>query len=280
MNSSLWDRILGYWPQVASDHGAGLDRVTLWVHILIGVLFVAWSTVFFVALWRFRAGRTRSGAAPRAPSGRWTTLAEVAIVAVEATLLLGLSIPLFSARLGESVDATDAVEVRVIAQQYAWNFHYPGPDGEFGATLPERVDEETNPVGLDREDPRAADDVVLQNQLHLPVDRVAVLRLTSKDVIHAFSIVEMRVKRDVIPGSVATISFRPTVTSEEMGRRLGHRLGRDDATTYRYEIACAQLCGLGHSRMRGFLTVHTQEGYDAWMEGQQKPAKPVDPFWE
>lgn len=268
-------------PPVASDHGAGLDRVTIWVHVLMGVLFLAWGAIFVYSLWRFRASRQPDGdagaaAISKAPSKRWPTLAEVAIVVVEAAILLGLSIPLFSARLGEDVDDDGAVEVRVVAQQYAWNVHYPGPDGEFGPTSPQRVDEETNPIGLDRDDPRGADDVVLINQLHLPVDRVAALRLSSKDVIHAFSVVEMRVKRDAIPGSITTVTFRPTVTNEDMGRRLG----LDDPSAYVYEIACAQLCGLGHARMRGFLTVHTQASYDAWMAAEQeKLAEPVDDFW-
>lgn len=296
--SGLWAWLL---PPVASDHGAGLDRVTIWVHVLAAVLFLAWGAVFVYSLWRFRAKRRtkkrrtktsdEDASRSQAPSsrwpgrwpGRWPTVAEVAIVAAEAAILLGLSIPLFSARLGEDVDAAgeDAVEVRVVAQQYAWNVHYPGPDGVFGATAPERVDEETNPVGLDRDDPLAADDVVLVNQLHLPVGRVAVLRLSSKDVIHAFSVVEMRVKRDAIPGSVTTVTFRPTVTSEEMGRRLAVDVPQsDDPQSYVYEIACAQLCGLGHARMRGFLTVHTQSSYDAWMaEQQEKLAEPVDDFW-
>ena len=263
-------------PPVASDHGAGLDRVTLWVHLLMGVLFLAWGAVFVYSLVRFRASRQPDEApAGTAPSKRWPTLAEIAIVVAEAAILLGLSIPLFSARLGEDVEE-GAVEVRVVAQQYAWNVHYPGPDGEFGPTSPARVDEETNPIGLAREDPRAADDIVLVNQLHLPVDRVAVLRLSSKDVIHAFSVVEMRVKRDAIPGSVTAVTFRPTVTNEDMGRRLG----LDDPSSYVYEIACAQLCGLGHARMRGFLTVHTEESYDAWMATEQeKLVTPVDDFW-
>ena len=273
-------------PPVASDHGAGLDRVTIWVHVLMAVLFLAWSGIFFCSLWRFRASRQpHPDAEPDSPkpgkrgfSAAKITVAEIAVVAAETAILIGLSIPLFSARLGEDPggENSDAVEVRVVAQQYAWNVHYPGPDGEFGPTSPERVDQETNPVGLDRDDPRAADDVVLVNQLHLPVDRVAVLRLTSKDVIHGFSVVEMRVKRDAIPGSVTTIAFRPTVTSEDMGRRLK----LEDPSSYVYEIACAQLCGLGHARMRGFLTVHSQASYEAWMaEEQEKLAEPVDSFW-
>ncbi|MDA8019267.1 MAG: hypothetical protein MPN21_17640, partial [Thermoanaerobaculia bacterium] len=262
---------------VASDHGGGLDRVTIWVHVLAGLLFLAWSAVFFYSLWRFRATRQESSEnQEESLKHRWPMWVEVTVVAAEAVILIGLSIPLFSARLGETIE-DDAVEVRIVAQQYAWNVHYPGPDGEFGTTEPSLVDEEINPVGLDRNDPRAADDLVLVNQLHLPVDRVAVLRMSSKDVIHGFSIVEMRVKRDVVPGSITTIAFRPTVTSEEMGRRLG----LDDPSTYVYEIACAQLCGLGHSRMRGFLVVHDQESFEAWKSAEQeKQGEPVDDFWQ
>lgn len=271
-------------PEVASAHGTGLDRVTVAVHLLAAVLFVVWGAIFVVSLWRFRRRRREEGKSSEGDvagrpagrfTGRWPGVAEGLVVAAEAAILLGLSIPLFSARLGEEPVATDAgepVEVRVVAQQYAWNFHYPGPDGVFGPTDPSRVDEESNPVGLDREDPASSDDVVLVNQLHLPVDRVAVLRLSSKDVIHAFSVVEMRVKRDAVPGMVNVLTFEPTVTTGEMRRRLG-----DD---FVYEIGCAQLCGLGHARMRGFLTVHDPEGFAAWMEGEQeKLEREVDPFW-
>jgi cytochrome c oxidase subunit 2 len=136
--------------------------------------------------------------------------------------------------------------VHVVAEQFAWNVHYPGPDGVFGAREIALVDPVTNPLGLKTDDPAARDDIVTMNELHLPVDRPAIVHLTSKDVIHSFALPVMRVKQDVIPGLSIPVWFVPTQTGE-------------------YEIACAQLCGIGHYRMRGYLTIHTAEEYAAWL---------------
>ena len=120
------------------------------------------------------------------------------------------------------------------------------------------LDEETNPLSRDRSDPGAADDITTINQLHVPVDKPVMIHLTSKDVIHCFALQEMRVKQDIIPGIMTPTWFVPTVTTDEM------RVIKD-LPKYNYEIACAQLCGLGHYRMRGFMTIHTQEDFDAWL---------------
>ena len=146
----------------------------------------------------------------------------------------------------------EAVVVRVVAEQFAWNIHYPGPDGVFGTTRPELVSP-SNPIGLDRGSPHAADDVVTVNQLHLPVDRPVIVQLTTKDVIHSFSVPNFRVKQDAIPGLMVPVWFVPD------------RPGR-------YDLVCSQLCGLGHYRMRGTVTVETQEAFDAWIRTRE-PAR-------
>jgi cytochrome c oxidase subunit 2 len=137
-----------------------------------------------------------------------------------------------------------------VGEQFAWNIHYPGPDGKFGRTDNTLVSAE-NPLGLDRKDPDAKDDLVTPNQLHLPVDRPVLVRLSSKDVIHSFGLYEMRVKQDAIPGMQIPVWFTPT--------RVGE-----------YEISCSQLCGLGHYRMRGFVTVESQADFQAWLKDQAK----------
>jgi cytochrome c oxidase subunit 2 len=98
----------------------------------------------------------------------------------------------------------------------------------------------TNPLGLDRRDALGRDDVLLQGQVHVPVNRPVVILLSSKDVIHSFGIHAMRVKQDAIPGVVTPIWFTPTSTGS-------------------FDIACSQLCGLGHYRMRGQLIVEPEE---------------------
>ena len=149
-----------------------------------------------------------------------------------------------------------------MGQQFAWNIHYPGPDGVFGNSSVDLVDEAENPIGLDRSDDFAKDDVVTVNQLHIPVNTPINISLSTKDVIHSFSLTELRVKQDAIPGMEIPVWFEATMTTEEfLKTTIG--TGREGKG---FEIACAQLCGLGHYRMKGFLTVHNDEGYSAWLQ--------------
>ena len=131
----------------------------------------------------------------------------------------------------------DAFVVEVTGQQFAWNVRYPGPDGVFGKTDFKLVDPSAlNFIGLDREDPAAKDDIVLQNQLFLPEGRPVRVRLRSLDVIHSFFLPNFRVKQDAMPGMTIEVWFVPKETGD-------------------FDIACAQHCGLGHYRMRGQVHV-------------------------
>ena len=140
---------------------------------------------------------------------------------IEGVLLVGFAIPLWAARVEHVPSASEALIVQVTGEQFAWNIHYPGPDGVFGRTDIKLLDLQSNPLGLDRDDPAAKDDVTTLNQLYLPVNKPVVVRLRSKDVIHSFGVPEMRVKQDAIPGLTIPIWFVPTVTTAEMRTRLG-----------------------------------------------------------
>lgn len=260
-------------PEIASAHGASIDSLMTWVHLLMFVIFIGWGIFFAFLLWRFRAKKN-----PRADYNgiktHATSYAEIGIAVAEGLLLVAFSIPLWSDRVDAFPNEETAVEVRLIGEQFAWNVHYPGPDGLFGSTRADLVDVGSNPVGLDRDDPVGADDVVSLNQLHLPVDKPVIIHLSSKDVIHSFGIPEMRVKQDAIPGLVTPVWFTPTVTTAEMRERYG----KPDWT---YEIACAQLCGLGHYRMIGYLTVETEAEFDAWLASKAPAAGgEVDSIWQ
>ncbi len=261
-------------PEIASAHGAQLDHVTVLLHWLMLLLFVVWGSLFVYMLFRFRQARQ-----PKADyhglKSNASTWGEAAVALAEVILLVGFSIPLYSDRVDALPSEDESTVVRVIGEQFAWNIHYPGPDGAFGRTAPDLVDAETNPIGLDNDDPAAADDITTINQLHLPVGKPALIYLSSKDVIHSFGIAEMRVKQDAIPGELFPVWFEPIVTTEDMKARTGD-------PEFHYEISCAQLCGLGHYRMRGFVTIHSQAEYDAWMQEQQelKAAEgDADDFW-
>lgn len=249
-------------PPVASAHGAAIDSGLGWVHLLMAILFVGWFSFFFWALWRFRRSRNpvadHDGATSHASS--WL---EGAVALAELILLVGVSIPLWAARVDKFPSEKDALVIHVTAEQFAWNVHYPGPDGVFGRTSSDKIDVQSNPLGLDRSDPAGKDDVTLVNQLHLPVNKPVIIHLTSKDVIHSFNVPEMRIKQDVVPGMNIPIWWVPTVTTDEMRKRLGD-------PKFTYEIACAQLCGLGHYKMQAFVTVQEPADFQKWMDEQVK----------
>ena len=147
----------------------------------------------------------------------------------------------------------------------------PAPTGYSAAPTSSCSTSRSNPLGLDRSDPAAKDDVTTLNQLYLPVNRPIIVRLRSKDVIHSFGVPEFRVKQDAVPGLTIPIWFVPNVTTAEMRTRTGN-------PEFQYEIACAQLCGLGHYRMRGFVTVQSAEEFQKGLEEKIKEQSAADPF--
>jgi cytochrome c oxidase subunit II len=257
-------------PPLASAHGGQIDNMIGWVHVFMLILFVGWGGFFAYCLVRFRRSRQPVADYTGAKSHTSSYL-EVGVALVEAVLLFGFAIPLWAARVGDMPPEKDALLVQVTGEQFAWNVHYAGADGKFGRTDLKLLDLQSNPLGLDREDPAAKDDVTTTNQLFLPVNKPVIVRLKSKDVIHSFGVPELRVKQDAIPGLTIPIWFVPTVTTAEMRTRTGN-------AEFQYEIACAQLCGLGHARMRGFVTVQPAEEFQKWMETQVAEQGAPDPF--
>lgn len=232
-------------PIDISVHGAAIDHLIYMIHIFMFVLFAGWLVFLLVALVRFRA-RPGHQAKPESGHFKLPTYVEIFVALFEVFLLVGFSFPIFHKFRSELPPANQALQVRVVAEQFAWNTHYAGADGIFGKTNPKFMSS-LNPVGLDPDDPAGKDDVTSINQLHIPVHKPVIVRLSSKDVIHSFSIPVMRVKQDVIPGQMGAVGFEATKTGK-------------------FEIACAQLCGLGHYRMRGFFTVETKEEFDNWLQ--------------
>jgi cytochrome c oxidase subunit 2 len=259
-------------PALATTHGGQIDSLIGWTHIFMFILFVGWGGFFAYCLVRFRRSRhpvaNYTGVRSHASS-----YSEIAVAVVEGILLVGFSIPLWAARVDHIPAESEALVVEVTGEQFAWNIHYAGPDGKFGRTDLKLLDLQSNPLGIDRTDPAAKDDVTNLNQLYLPVNKPIIVRLRSKDVIHSFGVPEFRVKQDAVPGLTIPIWFVPNVTTADMRARTGN-------AEFQYEIACAQLCGLGHAKMRGFVTVVTAEEFQKWMDEQVKAAGEAasDPF--
>lgn len=231
-------------PEQAAAHAWELDYWTGLIHWLMLVLAIGWGAFFIYTMVRFRSSK-QPQAIYAGTKGKLAKYQEGGVIVAEVLLLVVFAIPNWAV-WRNAANVADAVEVHVVGEQFAWNFHYPGPDGVYGRRDVNLIDTQLNPLGIDRSDPASADDIITLNELHLPVDRDIVLHISSKDVIHSFAMNAHRVKQDAIPGLVIPVGFMPTMTG-------------------RFEISCAQLCGLSHYRMRAFVYVHTTQEYEQWL---------------
>jgi cytochrome c oxidase subunit 2 len=240
-------KILGM-PPLASSNGQDVDNLIIYVHWLMLALFIGWIFYFFYVLWRFRRSR-HPKADYHGVRNHASSYIELAVAGIEAILLIFVAVPLWAKAVDKFPPANQATVVQVVAQQYAWNFRYPGPDGVFGKQDMRFVNS-TNIFGVDPTDPNGKDDIQTLNDLHVPINKPVILYVSSKDVIHSLKIISMRVCQDAIPGLRIPVWFTPT------------KIGR-------YQINCAQLCGPGHSSMTGgYLTVDTQADYEKWLNSK------------
>lgn len=237
----------------ASEHGATIDIMFEFTHWFMLALFVGWSGYFVYSLFRFHRSRHPEADYHGVRSHASSHL-EITVVLIEAVLLIGFALPIWARRVND-FPKEGALRVRVIGQQFSWMFHYPGRDGVFGRQDSSLVSA-SNPIGLDAADPAGKDDIVSTNELHLPVNRAVIAEVSSKDVIHSFSLQHMRVGQDAIPGSRVPMWFKPT--------KVGS-----------YEVICGQLCGLGHYAMKASMSVDSNEDFEGWMtEMEQLSAAP------
>ena len=242
------EKFLNQWmPINASEHGPKLDSISSVVHWVMLFLFLGWGIYYAYVLWRFNAKRNPR-ADYRGVQSHMSTYIEAGVAVVELVLLLGFSIPLWYRWTTPPPKSANPLEVRIVGEQFAWNIHYPGGDGRFGRSDIKLVSG-SNPLGLDPADPNGKDDIVAINQLHLEVNRPVIARISSKDVIHSFKLPVMRVTQDATPGMEVPIHFKPVKMS-----------GKET-----WDIACAQLCGLGHYRMRGQIIVESKEDFEKWL---------------
>ena len=212
-------------PESVSTYGGDIDAIFYLIYYVTGAWFVLTLgvTILFLIRYRRREGR-------RATYVHGNTLAQSAWILVPAliVLLMDFWIDFRSAEVWAKVMGRmppSDLRVQVTAKQFNWEMLYPGPDGQFGT----------------------ADDLLLENELHVPAGKVVRVTLKAKDVIHSFFLPNLRLKQDAVPGREIEAWFEATKPG-------------------RYEIPCAELCGFGHSGMKGWLTVHPPDEYQKWVK--------------
>jgi cytochrome c oxidase subunit II len=229
-----------WFPTAISEHAAALDRQFLLTIIVVGIAFIAAQVGLGYMVWKYRD----RGQAARALYSHGSNRLEVVWTIVTAVIFIGLAV------MGQSVWASlhfnkapaGAFQVEVVAQQFAWTFHYAGKDGVFGRTDPTLInDDSQNFVGLDDADPNARDDAQVAT-LVVPEGRPVELILRSKDVIHNIWVPQLRFKQDLVPGMLIRVHF--TVTKPG-----------------KYELACAELCGMNHFKMKSYMLVLPEDEF-------------------
>jgi cytochrome c oxidase subunit 2 len=237
----------GWWfPTTITEHGPRIDQQFLITIIVVGIAFVAAQVGLGWMVWRYSANSQNKD--ERALYTHGNNRLEVIWTVVTAIVFISLAV--MGQRVWAQLHFSDAPagspQVEVVAQQFVWNMHYPGPDGKLGRTDPSLIKEdENNFIGLDERDPNAKDDMMAAT-LVVPVNRPVELILRSKDVTHSFWVPQLRFKQDLVPGMQIHVHFTPTKVGQ-------------------FQLACAELCGMNHYKMKGTLLVLPEDQYSAVM---------------
>ncbi|MFT4937680.1 MAG: cytochrome c oxidase subunit 2 [Paraglaciecola sp.] len=228
---------------LASNWGS-IDDTMLITLIITGIVFIAVNFFIAFAVIKYRHDKNRK--AKYEPENKkleiWLTV--ITSIGIIAMLAPGLIVYADFVEVPE-----EAHVVEVVGQQWSWSFRFPGKDEQLGKSGVGNISID-NPFGVDPLDPAGQDDVLVQgNRLALPIDVPVKVLMRSKDVLHDFYVPQIRVKMDMVPGTVSYIWFTPTLLGE-------------------YEILCAEFCGLGHFNMRGYLEIMKQADFDQWLQSQ------------
>lgn len=240
---SVWMFVSGKWwfPPSITEHGPSYDSQFLITIIVVGISFTAAQVGLGWVVWKYRD----SGDAERATYSHGNNRLEIVWTVVTAIIFISLAVmgQRVWARLNLTQPPPGTYKIEVVAQQFSWNFHYPGKDGAFGRTDPNLIDDSSlNYVGLDETDPNSKDDSVVST-LAVPEGRPVELILRSKDVTHSFFVPQLRFKQDLVPGMNIHVHF----TAIKPGK---------------YELACAELCGMNHFKMKAYMLVLPQNEFD------------------
>jgi cytochrome c oxidase subunit 2 len=234
-----------WFPPPISAHGLAYDAQFMRTLVVVGIIFFLAQFALGWAIFKFRDdGR-------RASYSHGNNKLETLWTSATAFLFLGLV--LMGTKIWADVHfdeaPPDAVQIEIMAKQFAFNFRYPGADGKFGHTELRLInDANGDPFGMDPKDPAGKDDIISAS-LKVPVGKPINLIMHARDVIHNFFVPELRLKQDIVPGMEIPLHFQ----ADKIGI---------------YEVPCSELCGLGHFQMHTTMQVMSEGDYQQWLATQ------------
>ncbi len=250
IGSVLFHFVSPWWTTPLASNWQRMDDMLTITLVITGIFFVVINVFIAYTLLRYRhrdgQGQGQGHSAAYEPENkkleRW--LIGITTLGIMALLAPGLVV------YANYVNAPrDAIMLEVLGQQWQWHYRFTGVSGKLGATDARFVNA-ANPFGLDPGDPAGQDNILVAgNEVHLPLNKPVKVLLRSHDVLHDFYVPPFRARMNIVPGQVSTFWFTPTKAG-------------------RYEALCAQLCGIGHANMRGFVVVEDEAAFQSWLKTQ------------
>ena len=248
-------KILG---ESASVHGEEIDKMMYITLVITGIVFVITQVLLFWFAYKYQYSEKRKPY--YFPHDNRLEIIWTVVPAIALTVLVGFGLFYWFRVTGEA--PADAMKVEVTGKQFNWIFRYPGKDEVFGKKYFKNIsDVNNNPLGLLWEDNNTHDDIVVQNEMYLIVNKPVKFIINSRDFIHDVGLVYFRQKMDAVPGIPTTMWFIPKYTTAEMKKKLGN-------PDFEYELSCDQMCGKGHYTMRAVIKVVTPEEFILWRAKQ------------
>lgn len=248
-----WDHLL--LPPASSVHGAEIDGLMKVSMTLILVVFFALTPMLFYFAYKYR-GKKENTAYFFAHNNRleiaWTVIPTIVLTAL---IIYGLR----TWDRAMNPDVSEATIIEVYSKQFDWTARYSGADNILGdANF--RLVEGRNTLGVDLNDDKAADDIVVR-EVHLPVNKPVLLKFRSRDVIHSAFLPHFRVQMNCVPGLSTQFAFTPTKTTAEMKENEGE--------DFEYVMLCNKICGSAHFNMQMKFVVESEEDYNKWINAQK-----------
>lgn len=250
-------------PPIASIHGHAMEKMFWTTMIVIGIAFVITQALLFIYAYKYqhRDGR-------RAYFFSHNNKIEVIWTVIPAVVMAALIFAGWKAWTRITGPAPkDAVVLEVMGKQFNWLVRYPGRDLKLGVVNYRLIDA-SNDFGFDLSDKAALDDFVA-SEIHIPKGHPVLIKIRSRDVLHAVYMPQFRVQMYAVPGMPTRFWFTPTTTTDEMRAKLGN-------PNFNYELACNQICGKGHFAMKYTIVVDEPDDYQAWFAAQSPISKNAD----
>lgn len=255
---TLGDKILKI-GSAASDHGILVDRLMKYTLIITGIVFFVTQILLFWYSYKYQESDKRK--AYYFPHNNKLETVWTVAPTIVLTILIVFGLIYWHKMTGPA--PKDAMTVEITGSQFKWEFRYPGADGILGKKYYKNINlGGGNPLGQIWEDAANQDDIYVSGDpMYLVVNKPVKLVIGAKDVVHSVGLPHFRLKMDAVPGTPTTLWFTPIKTTRQMRQETGN-------PDFVYEIACDQMCGSGHTGMRGEIMVVTQAEYNIWLKKQ------------